>query len=301
MQLSLLIFAAVLTVGTTFSAGAQNLPAVDESSIRQHIQQQVPPVYPPIAKAAGVQGTVVLTMKIDATGSPESVAAVSGPPMLRQAAIDALKQWKFIPFENDGKTGAIKGTISLIFDLGKDGPTPDEEKTAQQYFAIDGECRKAASNHADTANAESICNHAANIAEQFALDRRFIEKRSAFVWAAWAAIYNNDPKVALDWAKKSVAIVQLGHDDNSGSNAAYGVLAIAEAKSGDLQAADKDFTIAEDFGRKAIAWAKQVGFEHADSYYRSLNQNLRFHAQVLQAINQPEEAQKKLDEAAKLQ
>lgn len=301
MQFRSLAFAVTLAAATTYIADAQNSLAVDEPAIRQHVLQNVPPVYPPIAKAAQVQGTVVLSLKIDTTGKVESVQVVSGPPMLRQAAIDALRQWTFHPFEKDGKASEATGSISIAFDLGKDGPTPDELKTAKEYFGIDGECRAAVTNHSDTANAASICDHAAKIAEQFPPDRRFIEKRSAFVWAAWATVYNNDPNTALSWARKGVAVVQLGHDDNSGSNAAYTVLALAEAKTGDLQSADRDFTTAEDFGRKAIAWAKQVGFEHGDSYSHSLNQDLRFHAQVLQALNRPEEAQKKLDEAATLQ
>lgn len=301
MQFRSLLLVAAFTVTTTYAACAQDVLTVDETAIRQHAQQQIPPVYPPIAKAALVQGTVVLFVKIDATGKVESVQAQSGPPMLRQAAIDALRQWTFQPFEKDGKSLDAVGSISITFDLGKDGPTPDELKTAKEYFALDGECRKAVSNHSDAANAASICDHVAKIAEQFPSDRRFIEKRSAFVWAAWAAIYNNDASTALSWAKKAVAVVQLGHDDNSGSNAAYTALALTEAKTGDLQSADSNFTTAEIFGRKAIVWAKQVGFEHGDSYSHSLNQDLRLHAQVLQALNRPQDAQKKLDEAATLQ
>jgi hypothetical protein len=68
---------------------------------------------------------------------------------------------------------------------------------------------------------------------------------------------------------------------------------------GDLTAADRDFTTAEDFGRKAIAWAAQVHFEHGDSYKKSMERDLRFHAQVLKALGRSDEAQKKLEEAAK--
>ncbi|WP_058187874.1 energy transducer TonB [Terracidiphilus gabretensis] len=301
MQFRLFVFAASFIATMTFIAGAQDFLTVDESAIRHHAQQQASPVYPPIAKAAQVQGTVVLSVKIDASGRVESVQAQSGPPMLRQAAIDAFRQWTFQPFEKDGKAVKATGSISIAFDLGKDGSTPDELKTAKEYFAVDGECRKAVSNHSDVTNAASVCDHAAKIAEQFPSDRRFIEKRSAYVWAAWATIYNNDFSAGLNWAKKAVMVVQLKHDDNSGSNAAYTVLALAEAKSGDLQSADSSFSTAEDFGRKAIAWAKQVGFEHGDSYRQSLNQDLHLHAQVLQVLNRPQDAQKKLDEAATLQ
>jgi TonB family protein len=301
MQLRSLALAAICVLASISVTAAQVVSDMDEATMRQHIEHKAEPVYPAIAKAARVQGTVVLSVQVNTSGKPETITVLSGPPMLRRAAIDAVHQWIFQPFVQNGKAVATKGQISIAFDLGKDAPTPDEEKTAQEYFPVSNECIKLASQHTDVAKAADTCNHAAQIAAQFASDRRFIEKRSSFTWAAWAAAYNNDFSTSLSWAKKAVEVVRLGHDDNSGSNAAYTVLALAEAKTGDLASADKDFTTAEDFGRKAIAWAKQVGFEHGDSYSRSLNQDLRMHAQVLQALNHPEEAQKKLDEATKLQ
>ena len=49
------------------------------------------PIYPPIAKAARVQGTVVLQATISKTGSIENLRVISGPAMLQQAALDAVK------------------------------------------------------------------------------------------------------------------------------------------------------------------------------------------------------------------
>src|ERR1700736_1130431 len=54
---------------------------------------KVEPVYPPIARQARVQGTVVLRAVISTEGSIETLTLVSGHPMLVQAAIDAVKQW----------------------------------------------------------------------------------------------------------------------------------------------------------------------------------------------------------------
>jgi len=59
--------------------------------------------------------------------------------------------------------------------------------------------------------------------------------------------------------------------------------------------------IAEEFDRKAIAWAKQAKFfTHIDDYFRGYAQDLRDHAAVLKKMNRPEEAKKKLDEAARI-
>ena len=68
----------------------------------------VDPVYPPIAKAARVEGTVDFHLVIGANGSPESVTIDSGPKMLWQAATDAIAKWKFLP-EDSGKT--VHGVI----------------------------------------------------------------------------------------------------------------------------------------------------------------------------------------------
>jgi hypothetical protein len=95
----------------------------------------------------------------------------------------------------------------------------------------------------------------------------------------------------------AVEIVNLGHDDNSGESAAYSVRGTVEAKSGEFAAADEDLSKAEDYERKAIAWANSVKFEHLDSYTDALNQNLRVHFQLLQAMGRPDEAKKKLAES----
>jgi tetratricopeptide (TPR) repeat protein len=225
---------------------------------------------------------------------------VGGPPMLQQAAMDSLKQWTYRPFEKDGKPVEASGPVSIDFSLGKDGPTPKEEEIARRYFPLSDQCRKAVSAKTDYLVAASVCKQAAQTAEEFAPNVRFVEKRSAFVWAAWSLMYSGDLKTALVYAEKAVDVAKLGNADNSGMNAAYGVKGIVEGNLGDLNDADQDLAIAEDYGRKGIVWADQVKFEHGDSYKNALIMDLRFHAQVLQGLKRSEEAQKKLDEAAKL-
>ncbi len=288
------IFLAVSSLGS-----GQEVLSVDQSTLDQHVDHRVAPLYPPIAKAAMIQGTVVFQVRIGVTGKIESSKVVSGPAMLQQAAIDCLKQWTYHPFDKNGVPVPASGPVAIEFSLGKDGPTPDEEKIASRYFPLSDQCRKAVSARTDLPAAAAVCKSAADTADEFPADRRFIEKRSAFVWAAYALMYSKDLNNALVYASKAVNVVKLGHDDNSGSNAAYGVRGMVEGNLGDLKVADQDLTIAEDYGRKGIAWAEQVQFEHGDSYKRAMAQDLRFHAQVLPGLNRPEDAQKKLDEAAK--
>ena len=59
---------------------------------------KVQPVYPPEAKAKGVQGTVVLHVHIDKDGRVDTATVVSGPQELRQATLDAAKKWRGRPY-----------------------------------------------------------------------------------------------------------------------------------------------------------------------------------------------------------
>jgi TonB family protein len=278
---------------------AQEVISVDEPTLNQHVDHHVDPIYPPIAKAARIQGTVVFQIQIGTTGKIESMKVISGPAMLQQTATDCLKQWTYHPFEKDGKSVLASGPVSIVFNLGKDGPTPQEEEIAGRYFPLSDQCRKAVSARTDYPAAAAVCKQAAETANEYPPDVRFIERRSAFVWAAWALLHSGDLKTALTYAEKAVDVVKLGHDDDAGSTAAYGVKGIIEGNLGDLKSADRDLSLAEDFGRKGIVWIEKEAPSLREEYRRPLVQDLRFHAHVLQQLNRIDEAQKKLDEAAK--
>lgn len=272
--------------------------AVSENIFNEHVIERTEPVYPPIAKAARVVGKVVIEVQVGADGRIVSTKAVSGPPMLLQAALDCVRKWSPKPFEKDGTPIAVTGQTSIVFDLGKDDPSVQEEKLAERYFHLSDDCQAKSRGNANWEDAALACLRAAQTAEQFPPDQRFIEKRGAYVYAAYALMMNGDMKDASKYADLAVEIVKLGHDDSSGENAAYSVRGFVEAKSGDFGAADQDFTTAEEFERKAIEWAKSEKFEHLDSYTASLIRVLRIHAQLLEAMGRPDEAQRKLDEAA---
>jgi TonB family protein len=77
-----------------------------------------PPIYPPIAKAARVFGTVELKIIISKSGSVEEVHVVSGPAMLQQAAVDAVKQWRYTPYLLNGEPVEVETTANVAFTLG---------------------------------------------------------------------------------------------------------------------------------------------------------------------------------------
>jgi TonB family protein len=75
------------------------------------------PVYPLIAKNSRIEGHVVVSANIDDKGAIVAAKAVSGPMALRQAAVDAVKQWKYSPAQIDGKPAASQIAIGLEFRL----------------------------------------------------------------------------------------------------------------------------------------------------------------------------------------
>jgi protein TonB len=77
------------------------------------------PVYPAIAKAAGVGGTVRLAATISKTGTIENLRVIGGPPLLQQAALDAVKTWRYRAYLLDGQPVEVETTVDVIFSLSR--------------------------------------------------------------------------------------------------------------------------------------------------------------------------------------
>lgn len=79
--------------------------------------QQVNPPYPPLARQTGVQGSVVLHAIIARDGSIESLQVQSGHPMLVNAALDAVRRWRYKPTYLGGQPVEVETTITVNFRL----------------------------------------------------------------------------------------------------------------------------------------------------------------------------------------
>jgi protein TonB len=71
----------------------------------------IPPAYPPLARAAQVQGNVILQIQIAADGTVGNVVVVSGHALLNDAAIQAVQQWRFMPGQ------AVPATINVTVNF----------------------------------------------------------------------------------------------------------------------------------------------------------------------------------------
>jgi TonB family protein len=81
------------------------------------ILSKVPPVYPALAKSAGVSGVVQLAAILAKDGTVQELHVLSGPPLLVQAAMDAVKQWVYRPTLLNGNPVEVETNIEINFTL----------------------------------------------------------------------------------------------------------------------------------------------------------------------------------------
>ena len=78
---------------------------------------KVQPLYPALAKQARIQGTVRLQAVIAKDGSVVELQVISGHPLLVQAALDAVRQWRYRPTLLNGEPVEVVTTIDVVFTL----------------------------------------------------------------------------------------------------------------------------------------------------------------------------------------
>jgi TonB family protein len=77
------------------------------------------PKYPGVARAAHIQGIVVVTAFITVEGRLAGVKPICGEPVLVEATLKAFKNWRYRPYEIDGKPVQVETTIRADFALNK--------------------------------------------------------------------------------------------------------------------------------------------------------------------------------------
>jgi len=104
--------------------GAPPPPKPTQQRIRQGgavqaamLVNRVQPQYPPLARQTRISGTVRLHAIISKDGSVQQLEVLSGHPLLVQAALDAVRQWKYRPTTLNGEPVEVDTTIDVIFSL----------------------------------------------------------------------------------------------------------------------------------------------------------------------------------------
>ena len=112
--------AATSTPGSTSGARVDDNPAAEPVRVGGDIlsppkTRNVQPVYPPVARAARVKGVVILETVIDPSGRVTDVKVLRSEPMFDKAAVDAARQWEYVPTLIDGAPVSLIMTVAVNF------------------------------------------------------------------------------------------------------------------------------------------------------------------------------------------
>ncbi len=107
-----------VTLGSDGTASAASAPVRVGSGVEPPRKLvHVPPRYPELAQRAGLEGTVELECVIDPSGAVARVDVASGPALLRPAAVDAVRQWRYTPTKLNGIPVSVVMTVTVRFTL----------------------------------------------------------------------------------------------------------------------------------------------------------------------------------------
>jgi TonB family protein len=91
--------------------------SVSAAVMAENLLTKVVPEYPPAAKKARIQGTVVLDAVIGKDGNVQNLRVLSGPNELQQSALDAVRQWTYKPYLLNGDPIEVKTTVNVVYSL----------------------------------------------------------------------------------------------------------------------------------------------------------------------------------------
>ncbi len=90
---------------------------VDSEEIQKHLEHSVAPVYPDVARQAGIEGDVILRIFVSSSGRVTDIKLLDGPPILARAAIHAVQQWQYQAPRMDGRPTAVVTDLVVSFRL----------------------------------------------------------------------------------------------------------------------------------------------------------------------------------------
>jgi TonB family protein len=281
-------------------AASQKTPAprpVDADTARKHFMSHPDPVYPPIAKAARVQGTVEINVVIGNDGKIKEEHVLSGPAMLQQTALDAVLHWTFKPFRFNGAPVPVSATFDIPFQIDKpgEGPTKEQQEAAQAWFPTSDKCRNALKVNSSE-DAMTFCKQALDLALKagdtnssdqlgLMLSRQYYGHAQILAGRFSEAIASENDAIAE--AKKCLT------ETDQEYAMPFFWRAMAEANLGQADAVFSDLTMAEETHRRAIAHLPDM----KRMYSQTLASILRQHAVFLDQMGRSEEAAKLRAEA----
>lgn len=84
-----------------------NVPVLGQDAITRKVKSQVAPSYPDLARRMSITGVVKIQVRVDKSGTVKETKLIGGHPVLANAAMDAVKRWKYEP-ASDETTGIVE-------------------------------------------------------------------------------------------------------------------------------------------------------------------------------------------------
>jgi TonB family protein len=287
-RISFVLFVSMLLPSLLFahSGPAKAVAAVEAES---HVLTRIEPEVPQVAQEKGIGGVVKMHIVISPLGDVTSVKVLKGHPFLIKPAVDAVNQWKYTPFMEDGKPIAVETEVEVYFPAKKDLDARD------RYVAGEKKCRGLLMAH-QYAEADGSCGEAVKLSdklpENFAAEHsrartllanaKFLERRFQEAIPLYEAALN------IDKGRLKASDAELATD--------YANVGRAYAAAGDSAGADRLFATSVTTYEAAIQDAPLM----KQKYTERLKRTLVEYAQLKQVEGQNETAQELRKKAAGL-
>jgi TonB family protein len=204
---------AILFLAISFPAfGQAAFTCISPDDATKHLTKKVQADYPSLAEVTRIEGVVLLQVGIDEAGTPSVVQVMSGHPLLVQAAADAVRRWRYRPFELGGKLTMVNTIVTVTFGYHSSDQTPEVQ--ALVLFDM-GQLCMAQKNYDE---AKRHYEDALKFWEGHDKDR----PQAAELLANLANLYAQDKKYDLVWdyASRSIAICQKNFKKAGSGNTA---------------------------------------------------------------------------------
>lgn len=197
-QILLALLLCLLCIGSR----SQTLSKVPPEEAARQIDKQVVPDYPPIAKAARIQGVVRIQIRVTENGEVTNLRVISGHPMLVQAAMDAVRKWKYKPFLRDGQPVSIETIAEVNFggSISAKSAELDKKFETARHICENG-LREQSSTVVESCRASQAL--AERLPEKSWLDKSMSAKELGLAYFG-ARQFNE----ALDWFKTELAMIE---------------------------------------------------------------------------------------------
>lgn len=176
----------------------------------EHLTKKVDAVAPAIAVVAGVGGKVGLDAVISADGKVVSTTFLRGPVLLQRACMDAVSQWQYKPFLEDGKAVSVITTVECMFS--SPVRTKSEEDALQKYYPVDATCEQLLRAR-EYPEAEKKCSEAMALADQLPKER-ILERGASNAYLANTLLIEGKLDEAIPLYQKSLEIYRgIAHSE----------------------------------------------------------------------------------------